>query len=114
MKGLLSDINKQYESQGGFFNCKTIQLSQLVNKAFYILDYAKEAKTKFGDGRYVVKVSGRLGDAPELHRKFLTNSSRIKFTLDMLKEKDALPYRVVVQYSGKQYYFEEYCETKIE
>lgn len=105
--GLLNEINGKYESAEGFFNCPVVRLSQLTGRAFCILDYAVGARTKFGEGRCVVKISGYPEDDPSLNRKFITNSKRIKYTLDMLRERNAFPYRVVLRYDGHQYYFDE-------
>lgn len=105
--GLLNDINVKYESEEGFFNCPVVRLSQLTGRVFCILDYAFGARTKFGEGRCVVKISGKPDDDPSLHRKFISNSKRIKYTLDMLRERNALPYRVTLRYDGHQYYFDE-------
>lgn len=109
--GILKDINGKYESEEGFFNCPVVRLSQLTDRMFYVLDYTSGAKTKFGEGRCVVKISGSPEDDPSLHRKFLTNSKRLKYTLDLLRECNALPYRVTLKYDGHQYYFDE-CENK--
>ena len=114
MKGLLSDINTRYDEDRSYFSCKTEQMSNLVNKAFWILDFAKGAKTKYGDGRYVVKVTGRKEDDPSLNRKFLTNATRLKYSLDALREKNALPYRVILRYANKQYTFEDCGEGDVD
>ena len=105
--GLLNEINGKYESSEGFFNCPTVPLSKLTGRMFYILDYAVVPRTKFGEDRRAVKISGSQNDAPSLNRKFITNSRRIKYTLDMLRERNALPYRVTLCYNGHQYYFDE-------
>lgn len=110
--GLLKDINVKYESEEGFFNCPVVRLSQLTGRVFCILDYAVGARTKFGEGRCVVKISGKQDDDPSLHRKFISNSKRIKYTLDMLRERNALPYRVTLRYDGHQYYFDECDDNK--
>ena len=108
--GLLKEINGKYETDEGFFDCPVVHLSQLIGKTFYVLDYTVGAKTKFGEGRCVVKISGSPDDDPSLNRKFITNSRRIKYTLDMLRENKALPYRVILCYNGHQYYFDEFNE----
>lgn len=105
--GLLKEINGKYETDEGFFDCPVVHLSQLIWKTFCVLDYTVGAKTKFGEGRCVVKISGSPDDDPSLNRKFITNSKRIKYTLDKLKECNALPYRITLCYNGHQYYFDE-------
>lgn len=105
--GALDNINKRYESERGYFDCPVVQMSKLVGKSFYILDYSTSAKTKYGPGRYAVKVTGRPDDTPDKHRKFLTNAGKIKYTLDALREQNKLPYRVTMRFENNQYSFEE-------
>ena len=107
MASVLRNLNERYETDNRFFDCPVVQLSQLENRIFYILDFADGARTKFGDGRYIVKISGRLNDDPKNVRKFVTNAGRLKYTLDALRESGQLPYRVILKRHNRQYSFED-------
>ena len=111
MAGVLRNLNERYETENRFFDCPVVQLSQLENRMFYILDFADGARTKFGEGRYIVKVSGRPDDDPKNIRKFVTNAGRLKYTLDALRESGQLPCRVMLKKQNRQYSFEDPPES---
>lgn len=65
-----------------------------------------EVKTKFGTGRYLVKIKFKVEDADTEARKFFTNSQEIKYVLGKIKERNAFPRKVTMRASGTRYYFE--------
>ena len=87
------------------FNCDETTQQKLVNTAFWVFDFM-EVSTKFGEGRYLVKIKPER-DAPENQaQKFFTNSREIKWVLDRIRERNAFPRRVTLRATGTRYYFE--------
>lgn len=88
------------------FHCDKVTQSALVNRSFWVLDYDKDVKTKFGEGKYVVFIKFDLNDSDTAARKFFTGSSEIKQVLDMVKERNAFPRRVTLRMEGQNYWME--------
>jgi hypothetical protein len=102
--GTLAFLNIPPNKEGKRFNCDEITQQKLINKSFYIIDYIEDVKTKYGEGRYLVKIKYSLSDNEESTRKFFTNSPEIKHTLRAIRERDAFPRLVTMKASGTMYY----------
>ena len=50
-----------------------------------------DVKTKFGTGRFLVKIKFNKEDPDKDARKFFTNSQEIKYILGKIKERNAFP-----------------------
>ena len=89
------------------FHCDKMTQQQLVNREFWILDYDKDVKTKYGNDKYIVFIKFNLNDDDTKARKFFTGSSEIKGVLDMVRERNAFPRRVTLRMEGNNYWIEE-------
>lgn len=88
------------------FHCEKVTQSALVNRSFWIVDYDKDVKTKFGEGKYVVCIKFDLNDGEPQAKKFFTGSAEIKQVLDMVKERNAFPRKVTLRMEGQNYWLE--------
>jgi hypothetical protein len=86
---------------------------RLQNVYFYpkwdsttVIDFLDDVKTKFGTGRFLVKIKFNKEDPDKDARKFFTNSQEIKYILGKIKERNAFPRKVTMRASGTRYYFE--------
>lgn len=104
--GSLSFLNIPQDETNKHFNCKETTQQQLVNLTFWVMDYIEHVKTKFGDGRFLVKIKEDK-DAPESSaQKFFTNSAEIKYILREVRKRKAFPRKVTLKASGTRYYLE--------
>ena len=60
------------------FNCPEITQQKLTNLTFWICDYIDDVKTKFGEGRTIVKIKFNKEDKDCDAKKFFTNSREKK------------------------------------
>lgn len=104
--GSLSFLNLPPDEGTKRFSCQEITQQRLSNTSFWVIDYFENIKTKFGEGRFLIKIKYNLEDSDEMARKFFTNSQEIKYILQKVKEMDKLPRRVTMRASGNRYYFE--------
>ena len=70
------------------------------------IGFLDDVKTKFGTGRFLVKIKFNREDPDKDARKFFTNSQEIKYILGKIKERNAFPRKVTMRASGTRYYFE--------
>ncbi len=98
--GSLAFLNIKVECGSKQFNCNEIKQSQLANREFWLIDYIKDIKTKYGEGRYLIKIKFNKDDADDLARKFFTNSKEIKYILDKIEEFNAFPRKVTLSVIG--------------
>lgn len=94
------------DGQKKSFHCDKMTQQQLVNREFWILDYDKDVKTKFGNDKYIVFIKFDLNDDDTKARKFFTGSSEIKSVLDMIRERNAFPRRVTLRMESNNYWIE--------
>lgn len=88
------------------FHCEKTTQQQLINRSFWILDYDKDVKTKYGSDKYVIFFKFNLEDDDSAARKFFTGSSEIKLVLDMIRERNAFPRHVTLKMEGNNYWLE--------
>lgn len=82
--GSLSFLAIKPNEQNKHFNGREVTQQSLINMTFWIVDYVKDVKTKYGDGRYLVKGKNDLNDTESQSFKFFTNSQDIKYILDKI------------------------------
>lgn len=104
--GSLSFLNIKPDEKNKHFNSREVTQQSLINTTFWIVDYAKDVKTKYGEGRYLVKGKNALEDAESQSFKFFTNSQDIKYILDKIAELNAFPRRVTMRMKGNYYFIE--------
>lgn len=103
--GSLAFLQIQSDPQRRQFNCPEITQQKLVNTTFWVDDYYKDIKTKFGL-RYLVKIKPTK-DAPDSEaKKFFTNCEDIKYVLRQIDRMNAFPRRVTLRANGNRYFFE--------
>lgn len=88
------------------FNGREVTQQSLINTTFWIVDYIKDVKTRYGENRYLVKGKYDLNDMESQSFKFFTNSQDIKYILDKIKELNAFPRKVTMRIKGNYYYIE--------
>ena len=104
--GSLSFLNIKPNESNKHFNGREVTQQSLINTSFWVIDYAKDVKTRFGEGRYVVKGKYELSDMESQSFKFFTNSQDIKYILDKIGELNAFPRKVTMRMKGNYYYIE--------
>ncbi len=104
--GSLAFLNIAPDESNKHFNCEETTQQKLINRDFWLIDYIKGQKTKFGDDRYIVLIKFKKDDKMADARKFFTNSRDIKYVLDQVKALNAFPRHVTMRASGTRYYFE--------
>lgn len=85
-------INYKPGNGGKWFDCEAIDMNALSNLRITVLDYEVDVKTKHGEGRYLVLV-----DVEGEHRKFYTNSKRIKQALDEINSRGEIPFITTIK-----------------
>jgi hypothetical protein len=88
------------------FNCSEITQQKLINLSFWVIDFIEGMRTKFGEGRVLVKIKMNKDDRDSEAKKFFSNSREIKYVLMKIKEMRKFPRRVTLRASGTRYYFE--------
>lgn len=104
--GSLAFLNIAPDEANKHFNCPETTQQQLINRSFWLCDYIKEQRTKYGEDRYIVLVKFNKDDKMADARKFFTNSRDIKYVLDQIKQRNAFPRHVTMRASGTRYYLE--------
>ena len=104
--GSLAFLDIPPDSGSRHFNCDEIGQQKLLNKEFYIIDFIENVKTRFGEGRFLVKLKFSLEDREDYARKFFTNSPEIKYVLNEIRKRNAFPRRVTLRAQGTRYYLE--------
>jgi hypothetical protein len=104
--GSLSFLKIEPDKNNRHFNCPETTQQKLTNLSFWVVDYLDDVKTKFGGGRFLVKIKNNKDDSETEAKKFFTNSQEIKYVLGKIKELNAFPRKVTMRVSGTRYYFE--------
>lgn len=104
--GSLSFLAIKPNEHNKHFNGHEVTQQSLINTTFWIVDYIKDVKTKYGEGRYLIKGKYELDDIESQSFKFFTNSQDIKYILDRIDELDAFPRKVTMRVKGNYYYLE--------
>ncbi len=104
--GSLSFLAIPSDASSKHFNCPETNQQKLINLSFWVIDYLEDVKTKFGSGRFLVKIKFNKEDNEADARKFFTNSQEVKYVLGKIKELNAFPRKVTMRASGTRYYFE--------
>lgn len=104
--GSLAFLQIEPDANNKHFNCSEITQQKLINLSFWVIDFLDDVKTKFGTGRFLVKIKFNKEDPDKDARKFFTNSQEIKYILGKIKERNAFPRKVTMRAPGTRYYFE--------
>lgn len=104
--GSLAFLRIPPDSSNRHYNCDEVTQQKLINKSFYVIDFMDGVTTKFGEGRFLVKIKFSLTDDDDAARKFFTNSQEIKYILLAIRERNAFPRRVTMKASGTRYWIE--------
>lgn len=104
--GSLSFLNIKPNEASKHFNSREVTQQSLINTTFWIVDYVKDVKTRYGENRYLVKGKHELSDMESQSFKFFTNSQDIKYILDQIALLKAFPRRVTMRVKGNYYYIE--------
>jgi hypothetical protein len=104
--GSLCFLKIEPDKNSKHFNCPETNQQKLINTSFWIIDYLENVKTKFGSGRFLVKIKFNKEDSETEAKKFFTNSGEIKYVLGKIRELNAFPRKVTMRASGTRYYLE--------
>lgn len=99
--GSLAFLQIEPDANNKHFNCSEITQQKLINLSFWVIDFLDDVKTKFGTGRFLVKIKFNKEDPDKDARKFFTNSQEIKYILGKIKERNAFPRKVTMRASNK-------------
>lgn len=95
--GSLAFLQIEPDANNKHFNCSEITQQKLINLSFWVIDFLDDVKTKFGTGRFLVKIKFNKEDPDKDARKFFTNSQEIKYILGKIKERNAFPRKVTMR-----------------
>lgn len=87
--GSLAFLQIEPDANNKHFNCSEI--------THWVIDFLDDVKTKFGTGRFLVKIKFNKEDPDKDARKFFTNSQEIKYILGKIKERNAFPRKVTMR-----------------
>ena len=104
--GSLKSLGIKSDEKNKRFNCEETTQQKLINLSFWIIDYIEDVKTKYGDGRFIVKIKMEKEDEDSKAKKFFTNSQDIKYVLGEIRKLDAFPRKATMRASGTRYYLE--------
>lgn len=54
--GSLAFLQIEPDANNKHFNCSEITQQKLINLSFWVIDFLDDVKTKFGTGRFLVKI----------------------------------------------------------
>jgi len=100
-----SEFGIKLKEDKNMFPVQQISITNIINCEIEILDFAPDVNTRFGDGRYVVRIRFE-----KVERKFFTNSKKIKESLDLISKTD-FPFTATIKSenfgsgNGKTYFF---------
>lgn len=100
-----SDFGIEIKDDKQMFDVPKVSITDILNCEIEILAFEVDIKTKYGEGRCVVRIK-----QDEKEYKFFTNSSRIKQSLELVP-KDGFPFMTVIKQKrfesggGKIFYF---------
>jgi hypothetical protein len=77
-----SDLGIKPEEKN-IFLVEQISITDVTNCEIEVIDFSPDVKTKFGEGRYVVRIRYE-----NVERKFFTNAKPIKDALDKVNKAD--------------------------
>lgn len=103
--GSLAALRLQHKASVRRFHCRTVSLRDLVDKKIFVLGYADEVTTRFGDGRTVVHCKYDLADEESF--KFITASSEIAEIMRDIDQLDAFPRSVTVKAENNRIFWLE-------
>ena len=86
-----SDLGIKLNEDKNIFQVQQISITDVTNCEIEVLDFATDVKTKYGDGRYVVRIRYENEE-----RKFFTNATPIKEALDKINKVD-FPFKTVIK-----------------
>ena len=103
--GSLAALRLQHKATVRRFHCRTVSLRDLVDKKIFVLGYADEVTTRFGDGRTVVHCKYNLADEDSF--KFITASSEIAEIMRDIEQLDAFPRSATVKTDNNRVFWME-------
>ena len=68
--GSLAFLQIEPDANNKHFNCSEITQQKLINLSFWVIDFLDDVKTKFGTGRFLVKIKFNKEDPDKDARKF--------------------------------------------
>ncbi|MEG1539895.1 MAG: hypothetical protein RR061_09270 [Muribaculaceae bacterium] len=104
--GTLEFLKIPIDTENRYYNCPEITQQKLTNLSFWIIDFLTDVETKYGKGRFLVKIKMNKDDKDSEAKKFFTNSQEIKYVVEKIKELKKLPRKVTMRASGNRYYVE--------
>ena len=104
--GSLDFLNIPTDPTNRHFNCPETTQQKLINMTFWVFDYIEDVKTKFGEGRTLVKIKFNKEDKENEAKKFFTGSAEILYILQKIKEMKAFPHRVTLRVNRNRDCFE--------
>jgi hypothetical protein len=104
LKWLNIDINEGLTGKDKYFNGKEVHLKDIFDKKVYVLDYADNITTKYGDNRMIISLKYDL-DSEESFKLFISNQ-RVKRVMIEIGKRKKFPRKLTFKNNGKTYYVE--------
>ena len=91
MMKTFSDLGIKETENKNIFPVQQISITEVTNCEIEIIDFDPDVETKYGKGRYVVRIRFE-----NIERKFFTNAAPIKEILDKVP-KEAFPFLATIK-----------------
>lgn len=82
--GSLAFLQIEPDANNKHFNCSEITQQKLINLSFWVIDFLDDVKTKFGTGRFLVKIKFNKED-PDTRGSSLPIRKKLNISLGRLR-----------------------------
>ena len=90
--GSLAFLAIEPDANNKHFNCSEITQQKLINLSFWVIDFLDDVKTKFGTGRFLVKIKFNREDPIRTRGSSLPIRKKLNIFLGRLRS--VTPFRV--------------------
>ena len=90
--GSLAFLQIEPDANNKHFNCSEITQQKLINLSFWVIDFLDDVKTKFGTGRFLVRLSSIKKTRIRTRGSSLPIRRKLNISLGRLKS--VTPFRV--------------------
>ena len=83
--GSLAFLQIEPDANNKHFNCSEITQQKLINLSFWVIDFLDDVKTKFGTGRFLVKIKFNKEDRIRTRGSSLPIRRKLNISLGRLR-----------------------------
>lgn len=90
--GSLAFLAIEPDANNKHFNCPEITQQKLINLSFWVIDFLDDVKTKFGTGRFWLRLSST--EKTRITKRGSSLPIRRKLNISLVRLKSVTPFRV--------------------